>query len=82
MKIGDLVKDDYGNVGLVLAQGVPRNESGARSMPYLPFDVFDVFELDEVINDFGEFYLVQFSPDTGYNDIIDWHYERDLEVIA
>jgi len=75
VKIGDLVKDDYDNVGLVLAQGVPRNESGARSMPYLPDDV-------EVINDFGEFYLVQFSPDVGYNDIIDWHYERDLEVIA
>ena len=79
MKVGDLVKDDYGNVGLVLAQGVPRNESGARSMPYLPDGAL---ELDEVINDFGEFYLVQFSPDIGYNDIIDWHYERDLEVIS
>ena len=79
MKIGDLEKDDYGNVGLVLAQGMPRNEYGARSMPYLPDDVL---ELDEVISDFGEFYLVQFSPDTCYNDIIDWHYERDLKVIA
>jgi hypothetical protein len=79
VKIGDLVKDDYGNVGLVLAQGVPRNESGARSMPYLPDGAL---ELDEVINNFGEFYLVQFSPDTFYPDAIDWHYERDLEVIA
>ena len=52
MKIGDLVKDDYDNVGLVLAQGVPRNESGARSMPYLPDGAI---ELDEVITDFGEF---------------------------
>jgi len=79
VKAGDLVKDDYGNVGLVLAEGAPRNESGARSMPSRGYRSC---LLDEVINDFGEFYLVQFSPDAGYIETIDWHYERDLEVIA
>ena len=29
----------------------------------------------------GQFFLVQFSPDAGYDRNVDWHYERDLELV-
>ena len=55
MRLGDLVKDEFGNIGVVIETAKFAN---------------------------GAAVLVQFHPDTGYNNTEAWVLERLLEVVG